>query len=497
MTVDMAPKFRSRYDAAQTTDENKRHWNFADAMSARAANSPDVRRKLRNRSRYEADNDSYYGGLIRTVSGDLFGTGPTAQVRTDNDDLNNAIERRFAEWFDTVGLLQLALTASETKIRDGEAFLLLEVDDTLDYPVPLNLRGVEPEQVTTPAMAMPRDITRWVDGIDLDQRGRPMTYHVLRQHPGDSFANSYEFERIPARNVIHWKRNNRFGAYRGVPECTASLAVGAQRRRWSLATLTAAEVAADFAVLITSDLPPDFGDGDLPAEWESMPLNRGMITTLPAGGDAKQMTAQHPNQEYAPFKHELLKEQGRPLGAPYSITGLDGSEHNYSSLRYEREIYHAALRVERELCRRDMLDRIFRAWYELARMVPGYLTADISTLPTSVSFGWYWPGFAAIDPLKEAVSDTERLANCTTTLQELYAEYGQDWRVALNQRAREAAELRRLNLPMPKWLDPSAGNFGGQDMENTTVDQQDGEAPDPEEATARHLALSLAIAEAS
>ena len=33
---------RARYDAAQTTDENRRHWANADALSAAAANSLDV-----------------------------------------------------------------------------------------------------------------------------------------------------------------------------------------------------------------------------------------------------------------------------------------------------------------------------------------------------------------------------------------------------------------------------------------------------------------------
>lgn len=490
--VDFKP--RNRYDAAQSSDENRKHWGMADAFSARAANSPNVRMTLRNRSRYERDNDPYYAGLIRTVAGDIFGTGARVQAQTDEDAFNTTVERRFTEWTDAVGLLEKLLVAAETKICDGEPFILIQTEELHDNPVPLDLRVIEPEQCQTPPLAMPKDITRWVDGIDLDDRGRPLAYHILRQHPGDNYV-TWEFEKVPARSIIHWFRKFRAGQYRGVPECTPALPIGAQRRRWSQATLTAAELAADFAVLITSELAPGFTDDELPAEWETMPINRGMITTLPAGGDAMQMKAEHPGSEFVPFKHELLKEIGRPIGAPYSITGLDGSEHNYSSLRWEREIYNAALRVERELCRLNVLDRIFRAWYEMARMIPGYLGDVLTDLPQSIPFGWYWPGFAAIDPVKQAVADTEDLANCTATLQEKLAEKGKDWQVVLNQRAREAAEMRRLNLPLPKWLDPSAGNFGGQDMENTTTDNKPGMAP--EESTARKLAIAEITAEAS
>jgi hypothetical protein len=53
---------RARYDAAQTTAENARHWAMADALSADSAASADVRKKLRERARYEVANNSYAKG---------------------------------------------------------------------------------------------------------------------------------------------------------------------------------------------------------------------------------------------------------------------------------------------------------------------------------------------------------------------------------------------------------------------------------------------------
>ena len=54
----LAHAVRARYDAAITTADNVRHWANADGLSADAAASPDVRQTLRNRSRYEAANNS-------------------------------------------------------------------------------------------------------------------------------------------------------------------------------------------------------------------------------------------------------------------------------------------------------------------------------------------------------------------------------------------------------------------------------------------------------
>ncbi len=55
---------RARYDSAQTTVGNARHWAIADGLSANAAASPEVRRILRNRARDEVANNSYARGIV-------------------------------------------------------------------------------------------------------------------------------------------------------------------------------------------------------------------------------------------------------------------------------------------------------------------------------------------------------------------------------------------------------------------------------------------------
>ena len=66
---------RARYDAAQTTEANRKHWANADGLSADAAASPEIRRILRNRTRYEAANNSYAAGIVATLANDVVGTG--------------------------------------------------------------------------------------------------------------------------------------------------------------------------------------------------------------------------------------------------------------------------------------------------------------------------------------------------------------------------------------------------------------------------------------
>src|SRR5581483_6252940 len=86
---------RARYDAALTSDNNRRHWGHADGLSANAANSIAVRRILRNRARYEVANNSYARGIVLTLANDVIGTGPRLQMLVEDAEANRRIEQEF------------------------------------------------------------------------------------------------------------------------------------------------------------------------------------------------------------------------------------------------------------------------------------------------------------------------------------------------------------------------------------------------------------------
>ena len=115
---------RGRYDAAVTTGDNRRHWKNADGLSANAANSPEVRRTLRNRSRYEIANNSYAKGVVLTLANDVIGTGPRLQLLTEDSEANRRIESEFMRWARACRLAEKLRTMRMAKAQDGEAFAL-------------------------------------------------------------------------------------------------------------------------------------------------------------------------------------------------------------------------------------------------------------------------------------------------------------------------------------------------------------------------------------
>ncbi|TXH47655.1 MAG: phage portal protein, partial [Desulfurellales bacterium] len=236
---------KAKYDAAQTTDDNTRHWQWADDMSAVSANNPAVRKVLRKRSRYEVANNCYARGLTLTLANDCIGTGPRLQLLTPNKDANRLIERAFAQWAKAVGLAGKLRTMRMAKVQDGESFAVITTNPKLRSPVKLDIRVIEADRVATPYGTLLQETARAVDGITFDEYGNPSQYTILRAHPGEASIGGYsDADSLPADVVIHWFRSDRPGQARAVPEITAALPLFAMLRDFKIATLDAAKAAA-------------------------------------------------------------------------------------------------------------------------------------------------------------------------------------------------------------------------------------------------------------
>lgn len=435
----------AKYDAAQIVDENSNYWANVDSLSATAANSSSVRKKLRDRSRYEVANNSYLLGIVRTRANDVVGTGPKLQMQTDSKDINQRVEMLFMEWARQSRMASKLKTLWQSMFVDGESVGLLTGNLALKNPVKLDLKLYEADQVALP-WTMTTD-PLGTDGILLDDFGNPLSYTFLKHHPGDAFFTSIsqDFDTIRAEFVIHLFRCERPGQYRGVPEMTPSLPLAGQLRRYTLAVIAAAETAADLAALLQTQAAPEDPDDIEPLDL--FDLERRTLMTLPRGWTAMQMKAEQPATTYQMFKREIINEIGRCANMPYNVAAADSSGYNYASGRLDHQTYFKTIENDQTLLECEALDsRLFPKWWEEARMIPGYLPEEIRSEMTPPKHGWFWDGHEHVDPTKEATAQQTRLTNRTTTLAREYAREGLDWEEELRQSAREKALMEELGL---------------------------------------------------
>jgi lambda family phage portal protein len=448
-------RLRARYDAAQTTTENSAHWMMADPLAPDSAMSPSVRRTLRNRARYERDNNSYAKGMVLTLANDVVGLGPRIKVKTASPTADRLIEQLVHDWFDQIELAGKLRTLRQSQCVDGEAFAIL-VNNGKTTGVQLDLRLVEADQVATPTMGFMQPV---VDGIEFDEWGNPAIYHLLKSHPGSLYGlPTLGKDDIPADKVAHLFRADRPAQHRGVPELTPALPLFAMLRRYTMATLSAAETAADFAAVLFTNAPAN----ELPDVEPFVPLNiqpRSMMA-LPEGWQLGQMQSEQPTTTYGAFKTEILNEIARCLNMPFNVAACNSSAYNYSSGRLDHQVYFRAIRIDRDQYKTRLLDPLFRAWAEEAAPEPGLIPDGAGPI-SEWDWNWVWDGQEHVDPQSEAAAQQIRLESNTTTLADEYAKLGQDWEVKIEQRALELKKLRGLGmLPEPAPMPPVAAPPG-------------------------------------
>ena len=436
---------RARYDAAATTDANRKHWANADGHSADAAATPEVRRTLRNRARYESANNSYAAGIVATLANDVVGTGPRLQVLTDDPDANNAIEQAFNAWARSINLADRLRTMRMARAHSGECFAKLASNPVVPGPVKLDVGLIEADRVASLNYGVLGPYE--VDGIVYDASGNPVAYRVLRDHPGDRSV-TLASDVYEASRIVHYFMPARPEQHRGIPDLVPALPLFAQLRRYTIAVLSAAETAANFAGTVETDAPAN-GEADPVEPMDEVELEQRLATVLPGGWKLGQVHAEQPTTTFGEFKREILNEIARCLNMPFNVAAGNSSGYNYASGRLDHQVYYKSIRVEQHHLQLAVLDRILKAWLNEAVLVEGLLPQSLRTIAATLpEHAWFWDGVEHVDPAKEANAQATRLANHTTTLAAEFARQGRDWEQELRQRAKELTLMNELGLAL-------------------------------------------------
>ena len=434
----LARYLRARFDAAQTTKDNAKHWSAAEFLSADAEADPNVRKILRTRARYEVQNNSYARGIVKTLAEDTIGTGPRLQMLLEDEETNRKIEHDFQVWAKKTHLASKLRTIRMARCQDGEAFVLLARNPMLKTNVTLDMQLIEADRVTDDELTVDPNC---IDGVTFDQFGNPKSYKVLKKHPGGTDSFDTEFVTIKAENMIHVFRQDRPEQHRGIPEITAALPLFAHLRRFTLAVVSAAEAAADFAGILYTDAPAN-GEADSVEAMDTIQLERNMLLTMPGGWKMSQVDPKQPVTTYGEFKREILNEIARCLSMPFNIAAGNSSGYNYASGRLDHQTYYKALKVDQSFMEAEVLDRILEPWLKEWNLATasGIELCDCRHV-------WFWDGQEHVDPSKEATAQQKRLESCTTNLAIEYAKQGRDWEVELRQIAKERELMKELGIP--------------------------------------------------
>lgn len=448
----------AKLDVAQTTAENRRHWTNADGLSARAALSPAVRRVVRIRSRYEAENNSWYSGILRTASNHIVGNGPRLQVLTGDPAANQRLELAWRRWAGRIDLADLLRTAMEAYWRDGEVFMM-RAERPAMYPLSLDLKLIEADQVAMPWQQSQLQDPFVDDGVRFDPTLNELEFYVYDNHPGSAAPVSLlKGNWYPSREVLHLFRAERPGQTRGIPRVTPALQTLPIMRRQELATLFSAETAANFAMYLKAT-GPAVTPAASAADFAEIELTRNMLTTLPEGWEIGQVEPKQPGPLYEMFQRQALQSFCRCTNMPYTLAAGTGKDANFSSFKGDmKNVWEPEVRVEQNRMEWALVERVWQWFLEAAVFVPGLL----SGLPRieDIDHKWTWPPLPELDAVESAQAAQIRIQSGQSTMTEEHARRGKDWSVEAVRAAEDfgvsVEEYKRAIFNSTFGIDPAA-----------------------------------------
>lgn len=444
---------------------------------------------LVSRSRDLIRNEGLASGQVTTFVDNVLGSlGLKLQANVDwqflgwteerAEQWNEAVEGEFRAWADgpdfecdaaeSSNLRGLAVLSFRGVLSSGDhgVLPLWLPDPRRRYATALQL--VESDRLSTPPTAA--DGPRMRAGVEINDRGAPVAYHVRSTHPGDVLLDGAvpTWERIEAktawgrRRFIHLIEPERVGQRRGKPNLSAILGEHRQFGELKRAELDAAVTNAMIAAILEAPLDGatimdlfSTGSDYVKMRNEAAPVTlrrNSVIRTLP-GEKLSSFNPGRPNASFAAFSEMFMRIMAAGLNLPYELLAKDFSKSNYSSARA------ALLEAWRHfMCRREFMatyfyQPIYALWLEEAvnqgRVVaPGFYENRAAYLRAD----WIGPGRGWIDPYKEALASDARQTACVSSFAAECAEQGGDWRDTMRQIAREQRLARSLGIVIPSMV---------------------------------------------
>ena len=387
------------------------------------------------------------------------------------------------DWCDVAGRLDFFAmqgVAEYSEFADGDCFALRRYVPRPGDVLALKLQLLEADRVSNPNF-MP-DTDRLAGGVETDDFGRPIAYHVLERNPYDWFPRSQRWEAVPAfgagtqdRLVLHQLSHRRIGQTRGVPMLAPVIETLKQLDRYTEAELMAAVVGAMFTVFIKSPTGDGLGPmgpvvedqgrgtpGTLTGEYR---LGNGAIIDLMPGEEIQSADPKRPNQAFDPFIQAILRQVGAALEIPFEIL-IKHFSSSYSASRAAlleawRAVATRRTRRVRQFCQPVYSWVIAEAVARGVIEAPGFFEDPLARLAWCRA-DWTGPTMGQLNPVDESTAAEKRVALGVSTLAEETAQLtGGSWEQKHSQRVKEHEMRLRDGLEAPYTVAGAIPTGGG------------------------------------
>lgn len=445
---------------------------------------------------------------INTNRTKVIGTGLTLKATVDRDVLGispeaakewqHTAEAEFRLWggkkqnCDALGLNNfesLQQLALKSWLLSGDVFVLVKrYPATPLNPYTLRLHIVEADRVCTPSEyggytaggfiegkipeGKPGAGHKVYDGVEVDESGRVVAYHISNIYPGQLSAEVQKWHRIEVYgkktglpNILHIMDSERPDQYRGVPYLAQVIEPLLQLRRYTESELMAALVQSFFTAWIETGTNPadtpfnEVGAGDIAGidadggaladnisndenEYEMGP---GTVTHLAPGEKVNFGNPNIPTAGFETFVKTLCKLIGSALELPYDVL-IKEFNSSYSASRGALLEAWEAFKMRRKWFVDDFCQPIYELFLAeavaLGRVKASGFFVDPLVREAWCGARWIGPVQGSLDPKKEAEAALMLIDNAIKTHEQVSREMsGGDWEENVEQLQRENEQL--------------------------------------------------------
>jgi lambda family phage portal protein len=374
----------------------------------------------------------------------------------------------------------LTLMARQWAGAEGEGLAVLGFRDedrraALRARYATTMEVIDPDRLSNPYGQVDTDTLR--GGIEMDEDGAPIAYHVRKGHVVDAGYTSkgFTWECVPYETedgrpvVLHVMDHDRAGQNRGVTRFAPILIAFKQLAQLTDAELANAVLNALFGAFVKTGEDPrsiaealstEGADGGV--DWNSLRasfydqapvrMNGLRLPVLLPGDEVQMNTSPRATQSYVEFRAAFLSIFASITGTSYEQLSRDFSRTNYSSARAALNEVWRTVGGRRAQLGHNVASPVYFAVMEEA-FDRGYLVEPEGAPPFDEAPAaycnafWIGPALGSVDPVKDRQAAQIGMEIGVTTLEQVCAEEGVDFEDTLDQLAYEQEARAARGLP--------------------------------------------------
>lgn len=415
----------SLYEGGRSTKRRKKSRNNSAGERLVVRDAATVRATVRDLERNYDLVDGAITTLVRNIVGPSgISIEPTPRKSTAgeqydsiDDDFARKLLDLWRQWCvlpdvtRTLNWAQCQEMACRSWLRDGEQFTQL-VEGTGAFikhstAVPLSIELLEADVVPLDLEDSARRISA---GIERNEWGQPIRFHVYKNHPGNGgWSSDSDLKTVPAERFLHLAVRKRLSGLRGISLFASAIDRLIDIKDYEESERVAARIAARIAAYIKRDkdmdgyVPPNDADGKPiePGERDFL-LEAGAIFTETLPGESIEMiNPNRPNTMLERFRLAMMRAVSRAIGLSHSSLSGD-YDGTYSAQRQELVESYDGYRMMTGQFVARFVQPIWERFVRMA-IASGQLKVPAHIRPETVAQAVFrGPKMPWIDPQREA-----------------------------------------------------------------------------------------------